>query len=139
LIKATGDRLAEALTEWLHQKVRRETWGYAPQETLSNESLIKEEYQGIRPAPGYPACPDHLDKKLIWQLLDAENTINASLTETLAMQPASAVSGYLFAHPQSRYLGIGLIANDQVQHLANRRGLPLDQMKRWLSSNLLDA
>ena len=139
LIKATGDRLAEALTEWLHQKVRRETWGYAPQETLSNESLIKEEYQGIRPAPGYPACPDHLDKTRIWQLLDAENTIHASLTETLAMQPASAVSGYLFAHPQSRYLGIGLIANDQVQDLANRRGIPLDQMKRWLSSNLLDA
>ena len=139
LIKAVGDRLAEALAEWLHQKVRRETWAYAPEESLSNAALIKEQYQGIRPAPGYPACPDHLDKKLIWTLLDAENTIEATLTETLAMQPASAVSGYYFAHPESRYLGIGLIADDQIQCLARRRGIPLESMKRWLSANLLDA
>jgi len=139
LIKAVGDRLAEALAEWLHQKVRRETWAYAPEESLSNAALIKEQYQGIRPAPGYPACPDHLDKKQIWTLLDAENTIQATLTETLAMQPASAVSGYYFAHPESRYLGVGLIADDQIQCLARRRGIPLESMKRWLSANLLDA
>ena len=139
LIKAVGDRLAEALAEWLHQKVRRETWAYAPDEQLSNDALIKEQYQGIRPAPGYPACPDHLDKTHIWTLLNAEDTIAATLTETLAMQPASAVSGYYFAHPQSRYLGVGLIADDQVQNLAQRRGISLDSMKRWLSANLLDA
>ena len=139
LIKAVGDRLAEALAEWLHQKVRRETWGYASDESLNNEALIKEQYQGIRPAPGYPACPDHLDKEQIWSLLKAEDTIGARLTENLAMQPASAVSGYYFAHPESRYLGVGLIADDQISDLAQRRNLSLVSMKRWLSANLLDA
>ena len=139
LIKAVGDRIAEATAEWLHAHVRKQSWGYASEESLTNEQLIKEEYRGIRPAPGYPACPDHLDKKMIWELLDAENSIQAHLTETLAMTPAAAVSGYYFAHPDSRYLGIGLIADDQLQDWSKRRSLSLQESKRWLASNLLNA
>ena len=136
LVKAIGDRLAEALAEWLHRHVRMESWGYAKTEVLSNEELIRERYQGIRPAPGYPACPDHLDKQLIWKLLDAENTIGSELTESLAMTPASSVSGYYFAHPESRYLGIGLISEDQLQDIAERRAISRDSAARWLASNL---
>lgn len=136
LIKAIGDRLAEALAEWLHTQVRRNHWGYAANEQLSNEELIKEKYQGVRPAPGYPACPDHLDKQLIWEILEAEKNIGATLTESMAMMPASAVSGYYFAHPESRYLGIGLIAEDQLKDLAQRRNISRDHAARWLASNL---
>ena len=136
LVKAIGDRLAEALAEWLHRDVRMNAWGYAQDEGLSNEELIRERYQGIRPAPGYPACPDHLDKQLIWELLEAEQTIGSQLTESLAMTPASSVSGYYFAHPESRYLGIGLISEDQLQDLAKRRNISRDTAARWLASNL---
>ncbi len=136
LVKAIGDRLAEALAEWLHRHVRMNSWGYAKDEGLSNEDLIRERYQGIRPAPGYPACPDHLDKQLIWKLLNAEQTIGSHLTESLAMTPASSVSGYYFAHPESRYLGIGLISEDQLQDIAKRRNIPRDSAARWLASNL---
>ncbi|MDA0912653.1 MAG: methionine synthase [Bacteroidetes bacterium] len=139
LVKAVGDRLAEAAAEWLHAKVRKMTWGYAADESLSNEELIKEAYRGIRPAPGYPACPDHLDKALIWKLLNAERSIDARLTESMAILPAAAVAGYYFAHPESRYMGIGLIKNDQLEDWALRRNLPNEQAKRWLASNLLES
>jgi len=124
------------LSEWLHTQVRRKHWGYAANEQLSNAELIKEKYQGVRPAPGYPACPDHLDKQLIWEILEAEKNIGATLTESMAMLPASAVSGYYFAHPESRYLGIGLIAEDQLKDLAQRRNISRDLAARWLASNL---
>ena len=139
LVKALGDRLAEAMAEWLHKHVRTTTWGYAAEEKLTNQELIKEAYRGIRPAPGYPACPDHLDKDLIWTLLDAEQTIGAALTESKAILPAAAVAGYYFAHPEARYLGVGLIQNDQLNDWAARRGLPIDRAQRWLASNLLES
>lgn len=139
LIKAVGDRLAEAQAEWLHAHVRKQTWGYAADESLSNEELIQEAYRGIRPAPGYPACPDHLDKALIWQLLDADTTLQATLTESMAILPAAAVAGYYFAHPEARYMGIGLIQKDQLEDWAQRRKLTLEQAQRWLASNLIDA
>lgn len=136
MVKALGDRLAEAFAEYLHLKVRKEYWGYAAKEELSNESLIKEVYQGIRPAPGYPACPDHLEKKTIWELLDVENRIGVTLTESLAMWPASSVSGYYFAHPDSKYFGLGKIKMDQVSDYANRRGITDEEAAKWLGPNL---
>jgi len=139
LVKAVGDRLAEAMAEWLHQHVRTTTWGYAAEENFTNQELIKEAYRGIRPAPGYPACPDHLDKDLIWTLLDAEQAIGAELTESKAILPAAAVAGYYFAHPDARYLGVGLIQNDQLNDWAARRGLPIERAQRWLASNLLES
>ena len=123
LVKSVADRLAEALAEWLHAQVRTRYWGYAPDEALSTDELIAEAYRGIRPAPGYPACPDHADKRTIWTLLDAETHIGATLTDTLAMQPAAAVSGYYFAHPEARYFGVGLIGADALADLAARRGV----------------
>jgi 5-methyltetrahydrofolate--homocysteine methyltransferase len=133
MVKALADRLAEAFAELLHERVRREFWGYASEETLSNEDLIAEKYQGIRPAPGYPACPDHTEKKRLFELLDAEKQIGIQLTESYAMYPASAVSGFYFSHPESTYFGLGKIAKDQVTDYAKRKGMSLDDVERWLS------
>ncbi len=138
MIKALGDRLAEALAEYLHQKIRKEIWGYAPDETLNNEELIGESYKGIRPAPGYPACPDHLEKKTIWELLKVEETIGVKLTESLAMFPASSVSGYYFANPESKYFGLGKIKKDQVQDYALRRGISVEEARKWLAPTIAD-
>lgn len=138
MVKALGDRLAEAFAEYLHEKIRKEIWGYASDENLENAQLIKEEYKGIRPAPGYPACPDHLEKNTIWQLLDVENKIGVRLTESLAMWPAASVSGYYFAHPQSKYFGLGKIKEDQVADYAKRRGISVETATKWLSPNIAD-
>lgn len=136
LVKALGDRLAEAFAEYLHLKVRKEIWGYASDENLDNQQLIKEEYKGIRPAPGYPACPDHLEKATIWKLLNVEQEIGVKLTESMAMWPASSVSGYYFAHPQSKYFGLGKIKEDQVIDYAKRRGISTEIATKWLSPNI---
>jgi len=136
LLKALADRLAEAFAEHLHERVRKEFWGYAPDEQLDNRSLIKEQYQGIRPAAGYPACPDHTEKDLIWELLDVENRIGLTLTESKAMVPTAAVSGLYFAHPQSRYFGLGKIYQDQVEDYARRKGMSRREAERWLAPNL---
>ena len=133
MVKALADRLAEAFAELLHERVRKEFWGYAAEETLSNEELISEKYDGIRPAPGYPACPDHTEKKRLFELLDAEKQIGIQLTESYAMYPASAVSGFYFSHPESTYFGLGKIAKDQVTDYAKRKGMSLDDVERWLS------
>jgi 5-methyltetrahydrofolate--homocysteine methyltransferase len=138
MVKALGDRLAEAFAEYLHLKIRKEIWGYAADEHLTNEHLIKEEYAGIRPAPGYPACPDHLEKNTIWQLLDVEKQIGVKLTESLAMWPASSVSGYYFANPNSKYFGLGKIKEDQVIDYAKRRSIPTETATKWLNPNIAD-
>lgn len=138
LLKAIADRLAEAFAEYLHLKVRKEIWGYASDEKLSNEDLIKENYTGIRPAPGYPACPDHLEKPTIWKLLKVEETIGVKLTESMAMWPASSVSGYYFAHPDSKYFGLGKIKKDQVEDYAKRRNISVEIAMKWLSPNIAD-
>ncbi|HEX4886844.1 MAG TPA: methionine synthase [Luteibaculaceae bacterium] len=136
LIKALADRLAEAFAEYLHQQVRTKYWAYAPQEALSNEELIQENYQGIRPAPGYPACPDHTEKPLIFELLNATEKTGVSLTESLAMWPAASVSGWYLAHPQAKYFGLGKIDKDQVEDMARRKNMSFEVMERWLSPNL---
>ncbi len=136
MTKALADRLAEAFAEKLHELVRTEYWGYSLDEKLSNEELIKEKYQGIRPAPGYPACPDHTEKATLFDILDVENRIGLKLTESFAMYPTAAVSGYYFAHPQSRYFGVGKIAKDQVEDYAKRKGMDLETTEKWLSPNL---
>ncbi len=133
LLKSLADRLAEALAEQLHERVRREDWGYARDETLTNDDLIAEKYRGIRPAPGYPACPDHTQKGTLWDLLDVESRIGLKLTESYAMWPTAAVSGWYFAHPQARYFLLGEIARDQVDDYARRRGVPLAQAEKDLS------
>ena len=138
MAKALGDRFAEAFAEYLHKKVRTEVWGYASDESLTNTDLIKEAYQGIRPAPGYPACPDHLEKNTIWQVLDVEKQIGVTLTESLAMWPAASVSGYYFANPQSKYFGLGKIKDDQVKDYAKRRGVPETTAYKWLNPNIAD-
>jgi 5-methyltetrahydrofolate--homocysteine methyltransferase len=138
LVKALGDRLAEAFAEYLHLKVRKEIWGYASDEQLSNQDLIAEEYKGIRPAPGYPACPDHLEKPTIWKLLNVENEIGVTLTESMAMWPASSVSGYYFGNPESKYFGLGKIKEDQVVDYAKRRGISTETATKWLSPNIAD-
>ncbi len=138
LVKALGDRLAEAFAEYLHLKVRKEIWGYASDENLSNQDLISEEYNGIRPAPGYPACPDHLEKPTIWKLLNVEQEIGVTLTESMAMWPASSVSGYYFANPESKYFGLGKIKQDQVIDYAKRRGISTEMAQKWLSPNIAD-
>ncbi len=135
MAKALADRLAEAFTELLHKKVRKELWGYNTEEHLSEEELIDEKYQGIRPAPGYPACPDHTEKKIIFELLQAEE-MGIILTESYAMFPASSVSGYYFSHPESKYFGLGKIEKDQVTEYAQRKGMSLTEMERWLAPNL---
>ncbi|MHB1921133.1 MAG: methionine synthase [Chitinophagaceae bacterium] len=136
MLKALADRLAEAFTELLHEKVRKEIWGYATVEHLTNEQLIGEEYQGIRPAPGYPACPDHTEKWKLFQMLDATRHTNIQLTESLAMYPAASVSGWYFAHPESRYFGVGKIEKDQAQDYAVRKGWSLEEVEKWLRQNL---
>ncbi|MFI2744042.1 methionine synthase [Zhouia sp. PK063] len=138
MIKALADRFAEAFAEYLHEKVRREFWGYQAAEHLSNEELIKEKYQGVRPAPGYPACPDHLEKNTIWDVLQVEENIGVTLTESLAMWPASSVSGYYFANPESKYFGLGKIKEDQVEDYAKRRGVSVEVAQKWLNPNIAD-
>ncbi len=132
LLKSLADRLAEALAESLHLRVRREFWGYAPEESLTNEQLVREEYRGIRPAPGYPACPDHTEKGTLWRLLDAEAATGIKLTESYAMYPAAAVSGWYFSHPESRYFAVGTIGADQLEDYARRKGMALPEARRWL-------
>ena len=136
MVKALADRLAEAFAERLHQRVREEFWGYAADEHLSNEDLIQEKYRGIRPAPGYPGCPDHTEKITLFELLDAENKTGIRLTENLAMYPASSVSGLYYAHPDARYFGLGRIGRDQVADIAVRKHMPLPELERWLAPNL---
>ncbi len=136
LLKALADRLAEAFAECLHQRVRRELWGYAAAEHLDNEQLIREEYRGIRPAPGYPACPDHTEKATLWRLLDAEHNAGIRLTESFAMYPTAAVSGFYLSHPDARYFAVGKIDLDQVQNYASRKGISLEEAQRWLAPNL---
>ena len=136
MAKALADRLAEAFAELLHAKVRKEYWGYAANENLTAEEMIKETYQGIRPAPGYPACPDHTEKKTIFELLEAEKEVGITLTESFAMFPTAAVSGYYFSHSESKYFGLGKIEKDQVTEYAQRKGMGLEEMERWLSPNL---
>jgi 5-methyltetrahydrofolate--homocysteine methyltransferase len=138
LVKALADRLAEAFAEYLHKQVRTTYWGYAPEEELSNESLILEKYRGIRPAPGYPACPDHLEKNTIWELLDVSKSIGVELTESLAMWPAASVSGYYFANPDARYFGLGKITEDQLLDYSQRRNISIDEATKWLRPNLND-
>ena len=136
LVKALADRLVEALAERLHQRVRTELWGYAREERLDHEALIEERYQGIRPAPGYPACPDHTEKLLLWELLDVEKNTGITLTESLAMVPTAAVSGWYFSHPKSRYFGVGKINEDQVHNYARRKGMDVKTIERWLGTHL---
>lgn len=138
MVKALGDRFAEAFAEYLHKKIRKEIWGYASDEVLNNEALIKEEYKGIRPAPGYPACPDHLEKPTIWKLLKVEEEIGVTLTESMAMWPASSVSGYYFGNPESKYFGLGKIKKDQVEDYAKRRNVSYDYAEKWLNPNIAD-
>jgi 5-methyltetrahydrofolate--homocysteine methyltransferase len=136
LVKALADRLAEAFAERLHERVRREFWGYAGAESLDNSELIREAYQGIRPAPGYPACPDHTEKGTLFDLLDVERPAGISLTESFAMTPTAAVSGWYFWHPEARYFGVGKIGRDQVEDYAGRKGMTVEEAERWLSPNL---
>jgi 5-methyltetrahydrofolate--homocysteine methyltransferase len=136
LAKALADRLAEALAEWTHQRVRRELWGYAPDEALDNDALIAEAYQGIRPAPGYPSCPDHTEKGELFRVLDAPATAGVCLTESYAMLPTASVSGYYFAHPEARYFGLGRVGRDQIEEYAGRKGMSVETAERWLASNL---
>jgi 5-methyltetrahydrofolate--homocysteine methyltransferase len=133
LLKALADRLAEAFAELMHKKVREELWGYAPNETLANEELINEKYQGIRPAPGYPACPDHTEKVTLFKKLNATEEIGVELTSSMAMSPAASVSGFYYAHPQSKYFGLGKIDMDQVKSIADRKGMEEAKMKKWLN------
>jgi 5-methyltetrahydrofolate--homocysteine methyltransferase len=136
MLKALADRLAEALAECLHQRVRTRYWGYAPDESLDNEALIAESYRGIRPAPGYPACPDHSEKATLFRLLDAPGNAGIALTESYAMTPTAAVSGYYFSHPDSRYFVVGRLTRSQVEDYARRKGVELRQAERWLAPNL---
>lgn len=136
MVKALGDRLAEAFAEYLHEKVRKEIWGYSVAEQLSNDDLIKESYEGIRPAPGYPACPDHLEKNTIWDVLNVADEIGVTLTESLAMWPASSVSGYYFGNKEAKYFGVGKIKNDQVEDYARRRNISFEEAAKWLGPNI---
>jgi 5-methyltetrahydrofolate--homocysteine methyltransferase len=136
MVKALADRLAEAFAERMHERVRKEFWGYAPDEQLDNTSLIKEKYRGIRPAPGYPACPEHTEKATLFRLLDAEENAGLELTESFAMFPTAAVSGWYFAHPESRYFAVGKIGRDQVESYAERKGISKAEAERWLAPSL---
>ena len=138
MVKALADRFAEAFAEYLHEQIRKNIWGYTPDENLSTEAMIDEVYNGIRPAPGYPACPDHLEKPTIWKLLNVEEEIGVTLTESMAMWPASSVSGYYFAHPESKYFGLGKIKEDQVIDYAKRRSISTDKAMKWLGPNIAD-
>ena len=136
MAKALADRLAEAAAEYVHELIRKDYWGYAPNEGLDNESLISEKYQGIRPAPGYPACPEHTEKRTLFSMLDVEKNIGVTLTESMAMWPAASVSGWYFSHPESKYFGLGKIQKDQVADYAERKGWSLEEAEKWLSPNL---
>ncbi len=136
LLESLADRLAEAFAERLHQRVRMEFWGHVADEQLDNQELIAEKYQGIRPAPGYPACPDHTEKAALWELLDVEANTGIELTESMAMWPGAAVSGFYFSHPQSQYFVVGRIGRDQVAEYAERKGWTVAETERWLSPNL---
>ena len=133
MLQAIADRLAEAFAEVLHKRTRKEFWGYVKDEALTNEELVKETYQGIRPAPGYPACPDHTEKYKLFDLLKATEHAGIQLTESLAMYPAAAVCGWYFSHPQSSYFGINKIQEDQLVDYAKRKGMDIEEMKKWLS------
>ena len=133
MLKAIADRLAEAFAELMHKKVRKEYWGYSPQEDFENEALIKEKYQGIRPAPGYPACPDHTEKKVLFELLEVEENTGITLTESFAMYPASSVSGFYFSHPKAKYFGLGKIGEDQLNDYTKRKGMSKEEVERWLA------
>ena len=133
LVKALADRLAEAMAEYIHHEARKTYWGYNPDENLTLEQVLREKYPGIRPAPGYPACPDHTEKKILFDLLSAGSNVGVSLTETYAMLPASSVCGFYFSHPQAKYFGLGKIGKDQVEDYARRRGMSVEEVERWLS------
>jgi len=135
MAEAIADRLAEAFAEYLHRRARAE-WGYGQSEDLTQTDLIQEKYRGIRPAPGYPACPDHTEKGMLWRLLDVERAAGITLTESFAMWPGSSVSGFYFAHPQAEYFGLGKIDRDQALDYHVRKGMPLSEVERWLASNL---
>jgi len=139
MIKALADRLAEAFAEYLHKEVRTKHWGYAVDENLDNDALIKEKYRGIRPAPGYPACPDHLEKLTIWDMMKVEEKIGVKLTDSLAMWPAASVSGYYFGHSEAKYFGLGKIKQDQVQDFAERKNIKLEEAQKWLAPNIVDS
>ena len=139
MVKALADRLAEAFAEYLHKQIRTNIWGYAKDEATTNEDLIKEKYVGIRPAPGYPACPDHLEKSTLWKLMDVEKNIGVKLTESFAMWPASSISGYYFANNNAKYFGLGKISNDQVIDYAKRRNISVEKAKKWLNPNINDV
>jgi 5-methyltetrahydrofolate--homocysteine methyltransferase len=136
MLKALADRLAEAMAEYMHERVRKQYWGYGQKETLTKQDLIKERYQGIRPAPGYPACPDHSEKKKLFDLLKASNSTGITLTESFAMNPAASVCGWYYANPQSKYFGVGKIGLDQVQNIADNRKTTLEETKKHLRPNL---
>src|SRR5690606_24763560 len=136
LLESLADRLAEAFAEWLHLQVRLDYRGYAAEESLDNDALIAEKYVGVRPAPGYPSCPDHTEKKTLWELLDVEAEAGIELTESMAMWPGAAVSGWYFAHPESSYFVVGRLGSDQVDEYTERKGWDLRTTERWLSSNL---
>jgi len=136
MLKALADRLAEAFAELMHERVRKEFWGYAADEGLSNDDMIAEKYRGIRPAPGYPACPEHTEKGPLFALLQAPENVGITLTDSYAMWPASAVSGFYFAHPQSRYFAVGKIGRDQLEDYAKRKGWDIETAERWLAPNL---
>ncbi len=136
MAKALADRLAEALAERMHERVRRELWGYADHEALGNDDLIRERYVGIRPAPGYPACPDHSQKQELFDLLDVTGNTGITLSETFALHPAASVCGWYIAHPESFYFGLGNIGRDQVEDFARRKGVPIETAERWLAPNL---
>ena len=135
LVKALADRLAEAFAEYIHQQARAD-WGYGKEERLTAEELIRERYRGIRPAPGYPACPDHSEKRTLWRLLDARAATGIELTESCAMLPAASVSGYYLSHPQASYFGIGRVNRDQIEDYAQRKGMDVAAVERWLAPNL---
>jgi 5-methyltetrahydrofolate--homocysteine methyltransferase len=135
MAEALADRLAEAFAELLHERGRRD-WGYGKKEHLSKDDLLEEKYRGIRPAPGYPACPDHTEKQKLWALLDVGEATGIRLTESFAMWPAASVSGWYFSHPEARYFAVDLVTKDQVESYATRKGMPLREIERWLASNL---
>ncbi|MEO8112694.1 MAG: vitamin B12 dependent-methionine synthase activation domain-containing protein, partial [Ginsengibacter sp.] len=136
ILQALADRLAEAFAEFLHERTRKEFWGYATDEHLTTKELVEERYLGIRPAPGYPACPDHTEKYKLFELLNATEAAGITLTESLAMYPASSVCGWFFAHPESKYFGVGKVAKDQVEDYAKRKNMPVEDVERWIRSNL---
>lgn len=136
MVKLLADRLAEAFAEYLHLKVRKEFWGYSPEEDLNDTDLLKEKYRGIRPAPGYPACPSHRDKLKIWKLMDVEKRTGISLTESAMMVPAASVSGFFFSHPRSRYFTVGRVPKEQIDEYVSKEGIPAAEREKWLAAIL---